>query len=371
MDSQDNYPYTPLVFKYFLLLFAFSILLLVRLFWPFLPILVLSYLLTGIFRPAYHLLRRRLSSVPASLLTCLLVVLVVFLPLVFFVVTLSHEAFALYQAGKGVNLGLRLRELIEGNAIVHDTRAVLADFGIVIEPDSFSQWLSGLAKVAGMLLYDHASAWAANIMGFVVKFFIMIIVIFFLLIDHERLVDFMLRLSPLPEEQKRSLIRKFDDIAWAVLIGNGVSGLIQGTLGGIAFAIFGLGSPVLWAGIMGVLAFLPIFGIGLVLVPAAFLLLAKGKIASCVVLLLFYMVVTFSIEHIVKPKMVSEGAKMHTLLALLSIIGGLSVFGIMGIVYGPLIVTAFLSLAEIYLGTYDEHVRVSNGGTPPAPADWR
>jgi predicted PurR-regulated permease PerM len=369
MQPQMKHPFSPLVFKYFLLLFALSILLLGRLLWPFLPILVLSYLLTGIFRPAYHFLRRRLSPIFASLLTCFLVVLLVFLPLVFFVAALSQEAFALYQLGKGANLGLRLRELIEEYTIIARAQEFLANFGIVLEPESFSESLSELAKFVGLFLYNQVSIWAANIMSFVINFFVMIIVIYFLLIDHERLVEFVLRLSPLPDEQERSLIHKFDDIAWAILIGNGVSGVIQGTLGGIAFAILGLGSPVLWGGIMGLLAFLPIFGIGLVLVPAAFILLVKGKIASFVILLLFYMILAFSIEYIIKPKMVSEQVNMHILLVFLSIIGGLSVFGMMGIVYGPLIVTAFLTLADIYMETYDEHVRVNNGGAPPAATD--
>lgn len=362
--SQETSPFSPLVFKYFLLLFGLSIVLLGRLFWPFLPILVLSYLLTGIFRPTYHFLERRVSPIFASLLTCFLIILLVFLPLVLFVAALSQEAFALYQWGKVANLGMRLRELIQGNALIVHVQQTLANFGITLKPESFSQSLSGLAKIVGLFLYSHASAWVANVMSFVINFCIMIIVIYFLLIDQERLVEFVLRLSPLPDAQQRDLVRKFDEIAWAILIGNGVSGIIQGTLGGIAFAVFGLGSPVLWGGVMGILAFLPVFGVGLVLVPAAFVLLLQGKIASFVILLLFYMFVAFSIEYIVKPKMVSEQVKMHTLLVFLSILGGLSVFGVIGIIYGPLIVTAFLTLADIYMETYDKYVRVDGGGGP-------
>jgi predicted PurR-regulated permease PerM len=368
-QTKEQHPHSSLVFKYFLLLFAISTLLLVRLFWPFLPILVLSYLLAGIFKPAYNFLHQRLSATGASLLTCFLIIMLVFLPLVFFVAALSQEALALYQLSKGANLGLRLRELIQDNTLIFRTQEFLAGFGVALEPDSFSQSLSELAKAVGLFLYNQASAWAANIMSFVFNFFLMIVIIYFLLIDHERLLNFMMRLSPLPDEQEQRLIRKFDEIAWAILIGNGVSGIIQGILGGIAFAIFSLGSPVLWGGIMAILAFLPIFGIGLILVPAAFVLLLKGKIASFVVLLLFYMVLTFLIEYILKPKMVGEHVKMHSLLVFLSVIGGLSVFGVMGIIYGPLIVTAFLTLSDIYMTTYEKYVRIEKEGPETAEAD--
>jgi predicted PurR-regulated permease PerM len=185
----------------------------------------------------------------------------------------------------------------------------------------------------------------------------MIIVIFFLLIDNERLANYILKRSPLPDNQERQLISKFREIAGAILIGNGICGIIQGILGGVAFTFFGLASPILWGGIMVILAFLPIFGIGLVLVPAALILFLKGRIAAAIIMLVFYAILSFSVEYLLKPKMVGKQVQMPTLLVFLSILGGLSVFGVLGIIYGPLIVTAFLTLSEIYLGNYDMLVK--------------
>ena len=207
------------------------------------------------------------------------------------------------------------------------------------------------------LVYKQASAWAANIMSFVIHFFLMIIIIFFLLIDNERLVNFLLRISPLPDEHDRQLIRKFEEIAGAVLIGNGICGIIQGALGAAAFALFGLGSPIVWGGIMAILAFLPIFGIGLVLIPATLVLFVKGKIVSAIFMLIFYACLSFSVEYMLKPKIVGQQVKMHTLLVFLSILGGLSVYGVLGIIYGPLVVTGFLTLSQIYLQNYDSYVK--------------
>ena len=365
---------SPMVIRYFLFIFLLSILLVGRLLWPFLAILVLSYLLAGIFKPVYAFFGRFFSERWASVVTCLLIILLVFLPLVFFVGALSQEAYALYQLGKGANLGVKLKEFIHGSSALVRFRDLLESFGISMAPDGISKVLSDLAKEIGFFLYNQASIWAANVMVFVFQFIIMILVISFLLIDHDRLVDFVLRLSPLPDVQERRLIKKFEEIAWAVLIGNGVCGLLQGVVGGLVFAIFGLGSPVLWGGVMAVLAFLPIFGIGLVLIPTALILAAKGQVMGGVMMFVFYMVLSFSVEYLLKPKMVGTQVKMHTLLVFLAILGGLNVFGFMGIIYGPLIVTAFLTLADIYLTSYDSYVKEgvtiqSQKGTPGQGGD--
>ena len=346
-----------MVIRYFLVIFLVSILLVGRLLWPFLSILVLSYLLAGIFKPVYGFFRRYLSESGASLVTCFLIIFLVFLPLVFFVGALTQEAFDLYQLGKGANLGVKFKELLHESAALGRAREYLEGFGISFAPDGISKVLSDLAKEIGFFLYNQASSWAANVMLFVFQFLIMILVIFFLLIDHDRLVDFVLRLSPLPDAQERRLIAKFEEIAWAVLLGNGVCGLLQGIVGGMVFAFFGLGSPVLWGGVMAILAFLPIFGIGLVLIPAALILFVKGHIMGGVMMMLFYMFLSFSVEYLLKPKMVGTKVEMPTLLVFLAILGGLNVFGFMGIIYGPLIITAFLTLADIYLNNYDDYIK--------------
>ncbi len=353
----EKQPPSPMVIRYFMFIFLLSVLLVGRLLWPFLAILVLSYLLAGIFKPVYAFLRHFFSERLSSLITCLLIIFLVFLPLIFFVGALSQEAYALYLLGKGANLGMKFKDLLHGSTLLGRVRDFLDGFGITLAPDGISKVLSDLAKEVGLFLYNQASSWAANVMVFVFQFMIMILIIFFLLIDHDRLVDFVLRLSPLPDDQERRLITKFEEIAWAVLLGNGVCGLFQGVIGGLVFAIFGLGSPVLWGGMMAILAFLPIFGIGLILIPTALLLFIKGQVMGGMMMLLFYMVLSFAVEYILKPKMVGTQVKMHTLLVFLAILGGLNVFGFMGIIYGPLIITAFLTLADIYLTNYDHYIK--------------
>lgn len=189
-------------------------------------------------------------------------------------------------------------------------------------------------------------------MSFVIQFFILILVVYFLLMEIDRLLQFLMILSPLPADQNELLLRKFMEIAGAILVVNGISGLFQGAMGGLYFALLGLKSPVLWGSVMAVLAFLPIFGIGLVLIPASMVLLIGGHPGQGILTFVFYVVLSFTVEYILKPKFVGDQVKMHAMLVFLAIIGGMAMFGFLGIIYGPLIVTGFLTLSSLYLNVY-------------------
>lgn len=348
---------SPAGIRYFLLVFAISIFFFGVILWPFWSILVLSFLLTNLFRPIYIFIGKKIPDKLASALTCLLIIAIVFIPLIFFVFALTDEALNLYSWGRDSRIGLKLQMFIQESPQIQQIQDQLEQVGFNFDPSQISTTLSYLVKEGGLQLYNHASAWATNILQFLLFFFLMILVIFFLLIDQPRLIEYIIRISPLPEDENRLLIDKFQEIANAILKGNGICGIIQGSLGGITFSILGLNSPILWGCVMAVIAFMPIFGIGLVMIPAALILMISGRMGEGIFLLVFYVVLSFGVENLVKPKMVGTQVHMHTLLVFLSILGGMTVYGILGIIYGPLIITAFLTLSEIYLKKYDHHIR--------------
>lgn len=348
---------TQMIFKYFLIIFLITIFLVGRLLWPYLSILVLAFVLTGIFYPVYGFFARKMRPVLSSLITCTIIFLVVFVPLVFLVGSLSKEAYGLYLTGANSTLNQDLREFLHNNRIMERIETVLASYDIKLGAESINKGLSELGRSVGLFLYQQVSSIASNVLKFVVNFAFMLLVIFFLLIDGEKLITFLVELSPLPEDQDRKLMEKFHAMASVVLVVNGVSGLIQGCLGGAVFAIFGLGSPFLWGSLMAILAFLPILGIAAVFIPASIYLFLKGRFAAGIFFIIFYLIVSSVIEYVIKPKLVGNKVKMHTLLVFLSVIGGLKVFGILGIIYGPLVTTAFLTLTDIYRTSYETYMR--------------
>lgn len=358
-------PQKPILW-FFLACFIGSIFLLGWLLFPFLSILIMGAVVSGIFYPLYRLIQRhpKIQASTASLLTCFLIFFLLFIPIVFFVGSLTQQAFGLYQMAKGAAISEQINTLLQETRILERANEVLAPFDYKVSGDEIKEGASGVAKFVGFYLYEQARAIASNTLAFVVNFFLMLMVIYFLLLDGHRLVSYLIDLSPLPTDQEWKLIDKFNDMAGAMLIGNGLGGLIQGALGGLAFWFFGLPSAFLWGVIMGLLAFLPIIGIGVVLLPTALYLFLKGRVVVSIIFVVFYFILSMGTEYVFKPKLVGQRVKMHPLLVFFAIIGGLKLFGILGIIYGPLVVTGFLTLAEIYRSNYQQMVEIDGGRSP-------
>lgn len=355
-----------LILWVFLAYFFISIFLLGWLLWPFLSTIVMAAVLANLFKPVYRTfkLRAQINASLASLFTCVLIVLIVFIPIVLFVGILSKEAYDLYLMGKNAVISEQIASLFQGSKILERANHWLSPFNIQLTGDEFNRAISELIKFVGFFLYQQARAIASNMLSFLASFFFMLLIIFYLLIDGHKLLGFITYLSPLPKEQDEKLIQKFKDMAGAMLIGNGLSGLIQGTVGGLVFAFFGLESPFLWGAIMSLLAFLPILGIGLVFIPAAIYVTLQGSVMTGVFFLVFYLLFSFAVEYLFKPKLVGSRVKMHPLLVFLAIIGGLKLFGLLGIVYGPLVVTAFLTLTDIYHASYQTLIEPADACRP-------
>jgi predicted PurR-regulated permease PerM len=345
-----------MILWFFLAVFIVSCFMMGWLLWPFLSVIILAIVVSGVFSPVYNLLNRKLKPTVSSLVTCIIIFFVLFLPISFFVGILANEAWDLYLSARGALQSKPIMDLLEKSVLFEKINHLLANFNIQITGEQLNSAISEIGKVVGLFLYEQARSITTNVLKFIVNFFLMLLIIFYLLIDSHRLVSFIVRLSPLPDDQDQKLIQKFKDIAAAILLGNGLGGLIQGTLGGTVFAVFGLKSPFVWGVIMALLAFLPIVGIGAVFVPAAIFLLLQGRIAAGIFFIIFYIIISSAVEYYFKPKLVGQHVRMHTLIVFLSIIGGLKLFGILGIIYGPLVVTAFLTLTEIYQTSYQKLV---------------
>lgn len=341
---------------FFLGLFLISSLMLGKLLLPFLPIMVLGALMASVFKPLHHFLEKRIRVVPASVITCVLIFFVLCVPIVLLVGVLSKEAADMYHVARSTALKDRIRAFIENSELVEQANDVLSTFNFRLTGEQLNQAIAEIGKIVGLFLYEQASAIASNVFGFVISFLLMLIVIYFLLIDGDKLISFIKDLSPLPPEQDDKLIEKFKDMAFAILIVNGLSGLIQGVLSGTVFMLFGFRSSVLWGVIAGLSAFLPVIGIPAVFIPAAIYLMVIGRVGAGVFFLIFCVITSFTIDNILKPKLVGYRVSIHPLLVFLSIIGGLKLFGILGIIYGPLIVTGFLTLTDIYHASYQNMV---------------
>ncbi len=351
------------VFFFFLVLFCISILLMGKLIAPFFATIILGIVFTGVFKPVFNFFLRKLSPRVASVLTCVIMFFVVFIPVFFFVGILSKEALNLYNMAKDAVFSNQLINLLENTQALEKINDLLGRAGIekVYSWNELIAPVSELGKIVGYSLFQQARAITSNLFSLVFYFGLMLIVVFYMFMDGKKFIQYLYDLSPLKDEHDKQLFEKFNGMAGAVLIGNGLGGLIQGCAGGVLFWSMGFNSPFLWGVIMGFLAFLPIVGIGVVLVPAAIFLMLKSSLGSGLFVLVFYGILSWGIEYIFKPKVVGDRVAMHPLIVFFSIIGGLKVYGLLGIIYGPLIATLFLTLADIYFSSFQSMVEPGKG----------
>jgi predicted PurR-regulated permease PerM len=187
-----------------------------------------------------------------------------------------------------------------------------------------------------------------------VFFFLMLYLLFFFLRDGPRMLEALVRALPLGDQRERLLMARFAEVSRATIKGTLVVGIAQGAIGGTAFALLGIGAPVLWGVVMALLSILPAVGTALVWLPAAIILLVNGQVVSSLVLIFVGVFVIGLTDNLLRPILVGRDTRLPDYLILLSTLGGLAGFGLAGIIIGPIIAAFFLSIwqmAETELGS--------------------
>lgn len=176
---------------------------------------------------------------------------------------------------------------------------------------------------------------------------IMMVSLYFFLVDGPGMVRTVMRLSPLDDRHEQELIAEFDKVSRAVLLATLLSALAQGVLAGIGYAITGLDSVFLLTLLTTVLAMVPFVGAASVWVPASLFLVYEGHLASGIFLGVYGAVVVSTVDNVIKPYVLHGQSRLHPLLALLSVIGGVKALGPIGILVGPMIVAFLQTLLNI------------------------
>jgi len=345
--------------KLFLVVLLGFLILLFRLFWTYISAIVLGLLIASAFYPLYSWIKKFIKSSegPASLIMTIIILLVLVIPVGGFVGTLSNEAYDFYTRTRSSVSMQKIQEGLQGDSLwAQRIRKLGQVVGIELNFETIHNLAASIGKNVGLFLSKQLSSIASNLMSFLVHFFLMLLVIYYILKDGICLKDYISELLPFPPQQQELVVNKFREVARAVILGNGLSGIIQGILGGIGFSFFSLGSPFLWGTVIGIMAFLPVIGASIVFLPATLILLVQGKGGLALGYLIYNVCYSSILEYVIKPRLIGKGMRMNPLLVFIAILGGLKLFGILGIVYGPLIITIFLTLAEIYKLEYKETI---------------
>ena len=343
--------------KFFLIFLLCFLFLFLWLFWTYVSAIILALLTASVLYPMYLWIKKLFKGREslASLFMVFFIFLILIIPVGWFVSTLSNEAFDFYsRASSAVSLKKIQNSLESDSTWAKRIRKVGEMTGIELTPETVEKLATSIGKNVGFFLYRQTSSIATNLLSFLVHFFLMMLLLYYLFRDGVRLKDYVSQLLPVPKEQFEKVVKKFQEMGKAIIVGNGFAGIVQGILGGFGFYFFGLHSPFLWGTIIAFMAFLPIIGASVVFLPAAAIIFVQGKIGLGIGFLAYNVFYSSIMEYLIKPRVIGEGMQMNSVLVFIGIIGGIKLFGILGIIYGPLIITIFLTLAEIYRLEYKE-----------------
>jgi predicted PurR-regulated permease PerM len=204
--------------------------------------------------------------------------------------------------------------------------------------------LSGMGKV----LLGYVPSRLGDIAGVMVSFVLMVFALFFFLKDGDLFLAKAKDYIPFSGRQKERVAKQIKDIIISTIYGGLVVALLQGLCAGLGFMFVGFSSPVLWGLATSIASFIPVFGSFLVWGPAAFYLLFTGYIAKGIVLLFIGVFIIGLVDNLLRPLLIRGRTSMPLLVILFSVLGGIEVFGLIGIVLGPLVLAVFLSLLEIF-----------------------
>lgn len=329
----------------------------------YLKALALAAVFSGLAYPLYTKLLTRFGDrkALASITTLALLILLVFIPVSGFLGIVAAEAFHLTQ-----EVVPWVQEQIEDPTELRTELPAWIPFAERLQPYT-SQIISKLSEFAGKIgtfLFNSLSATTRGTATFFLNAFIMLYAMFFFFTDGPAMRDRILSYSPLSSEDKGRLLAKGVSVTRATIKGTLVIGVVQGGLAGIAFAVAGIRGPAFWGTIMAVLSVIPGVGTALVWVPAVIYLYIKGDMLAATGLLIWCAAIVGTVDNVLRPRLVGSDTQMPDLLILLSTLGGLSLFGAVGLIIGPVIAALFLTVWEIYGATFRD---VLTDAPPSAP----
>lgn len=311
----------------------------------FLVTLMLAGIFTAIIHPAYRRLLRlfRGRQKLTAAVTMILVVLVVVIPAVWFVSILVGQALHI-SSGAGPMIQEQMSHRDEWRSKL--SNLPFAEYLLPYQ-DQAIQKGSEAAAAVGRFVVGKLSDITRGTVSFIVQLVLMLYAMYFFLVDGRDLLRAVMRHMPLSPLERERLVQRFASVSIATLKSTIVIGAIQGTLGGIGFAVTGISGAVFWGTVMTVFAMIPGVGTALVWVPTAVYLAVTGRVTATIVFALYFILVVGMIDNLLRPRLVGKGTQMHELLVLLSTLGGILAFGIVGFILGPVIAALFITIWDI------------------------
>jgi predicted PurR-regulated permease PerM len=317
---------------------------------PFLSVLAWAIVLTIVFYPLHRRVQRivRRPNVGAAV-SCLVVCGIVATPLALMVMALIGELADAYQAlEKKVLSGTwRFSLQPEPNTLLGRSMGWLQRYVDLSEINLASLILTNFQRLS-TLLVNRSTQIIQHFSTFLFKGALVLFTLYFLFRDAEMILARIKDFVPLPRAETDHVLLRMRETINATIYGGVAVAFAQGLLGAAAFWFLGLPSPVIWGAVMFFFSFLPVVGASVIWVPAAIVLLAQGHLGKGLFLLAWGVGVISVADNVIRPLVVGRRVRLHTLLIFFSILGGVQVFGVIGLIMGPVVLSVTLAVVEIF-----------------------
>lgn len=308
---------------------------------PFLVEILVAMVLVSIFYRPYEWLVSKIKSKKvgrqiASLIMCLLVVLIIIIPLTNLIIIAAQKSVLAYA-----DTIKFLNEADWNGAILEKAHL----FGI--SKENLQGAIVEVAKKSSNWLVSGAASLLKGTTNFLISLILIIFTMFFFFVDGKTMLEKVMHWTPLPNKFDKEIFKKFRDVSYSTFVSTFVVAIVQGFLGALVFVIVGL--PAFFAGIaMAFLSILPYVGAFIVWFPVGIYLLVTGQIWQGVFMLLWGVIVVSNIDNIIRAYMIKGKAEMHPIFVIFSILGGIVLFGFWGVVIGPLVISIAVTIMHIY-----------------------
>lgn len=310
---------------------------------PFINVLAWATVLVVVFYPVHRrLVERTKRPATSALISCLLVIFTILLPLSLITLALVREFSGAVQGFQNnINAFLDPNSPIAGR--LFGWLGNYVDIEQLRNPQSIQEHLQ---QVVGTVA-RRTLGLVGGALGVVVQVFFIIFTMYYLFRDGAKIVNILPGVLPLERGQSAEIISRTRDVISASVNGVLVIAAIQGALGSIAFFALGIPSALVWGVVMTFLSLIPVAGAFIVWIPAAIFLAATGHWIKAALLVAWGALVIGSVDNFLRPKLVGERTKLHELFIFFSVLGGLHVFGVLGLVLGPVVLAITLALLDV------------------------
>ena len=316
-----------------------------RVFQPFLEPLGWAAVFGVIFHSLNKRFERKWGSTRSAVLITLGVTVILIVPVLLLAAMFVREGIAaardiqVAMAGGGYGWLSHAWGLISSH---------IAAEGVTVDlPDLVRQG----ASRTGEFMATQLGAVIRNIVVFLFELFVMLFALFYVLRDGDSMVERFRHVLPFEETMTERMLAEARELIFASVTTSLVIAAVQGILCGGAFAIVGLGSPIFWGVVMGFLSLLPVVGAWPIWIPAVIWLFSTGHAVRAVILIAICGALGASIDNVLRPVLLGGRASLNGLLVFISVLGGIAVFGVLGVILGPIVVATAVGILDVYSGT--------------------